>query len=57
MKKEAFGIWKEDFLHERFLEREVEYQREVEEREERKREEDKLERAIHADARSDMIAK
>jgi hypothetical protein len=63
-KKEAFGIWTEQFTHVKFLEREVLLQDELRvkleferEAEERKREEEQKEREVHNQARSDLIVK
>jgi hypothetical protein len=56
-KKEAFGIWKEHFLHDNFLNDAEALIREMRAREGRAHDEAMNERKIHAKARSDVILK
>jgi hypothetical protein len=60
-KKENFGMWKEGFLHEKFVKNEKTLKKEMLEREEnarkRRAEEHKKERKLHAKTRSDVIVK
>jgi hypothetical protein len=56
-RKEAFGIWKEGFLHHRFEKHEEFLKQEAEKREAREREERGKELRVHAKTRKDMLIK
>jgi len=56
-KKEAFGVWKEDFVHDEFLKRETTLKSKLELEARRRAEEHAKEREVHNKARGDMIVK
>jgi hypothetical protein len=67
-KKEAFGVWQEDFVHDRYLKHESKLRevmkgnhedelRKLDEELRRKRQEDAKEREVHMKTRKDMIVK